>query len=395
MSPLGGHLHLFKAPWVSDPALLADRIGKAKVSDRFTAELAAWCAEIHEHLRELAAALDIELMLMGGNGASLRFHAVEQRGSRDNDYLTVATRDDIKRLMQTFGERFAALPDGLMQPERYEPKRPVRELDMRTYVIPVPLLLDHGYATNNNVKVELHFERRLPPRDVVSGALGPAAAPTMTAALPELPYQIGLKLMTLAADPVGIDETTRAASVPRQLYDLDLLLTGLTAEQWPALVDYVVERYAEECAHWQVDVAAGEPHEGIRQRLEHWAACLDETRDPWRTIHVVQQSGLQRPVHRPPWGWRARACRLIVVTECLRRGPAGYEFWALAGEVAKRVPRAKARPWRPALAALAGADPGALPVELADFVWDPIASGAPPDLEARVRRADALIVARR
>lgn len=72
MSALEAHLDLFKADWIADPELLAKRIREASVSDRYTAELAAWCAEIHEHLRELADELDIGLLLMGGNGASLR-----------------------------------------------------------------------------------------------------------------------------------------------------------------------------------------------------------------------------------------------------------------------------------------------------------------------------------
>jgi len=49
------------------------------------------------------------LLLMGGNGAALRFDAVRQRGSRDNDYLTAAAPADIERLMARFGERFAAV----------------------------------------------------------------------------------------------------------------------------------------------------------------------------------------------------------------------------------------------------------------------------------------------
>ncbi len=104
----------------------------------------------------------------------------------------------------------------------------MRALPLKTYVVPVPLLLSHGNSTNNEVKVEFHFERRLPPAETVTGTLGPAATPSITAALPELPYQVGIKLMTLASDPVGIDESTRAAAVPRQMYDLDLLLLHAT-----------------------------------------------------------------------------------------------------------------------------------------------------------------------
>ena len=109
MSALDAHLGLFKADWISDPDLLAARIREASVSDRYTAELAAWCAEIHEHPRELADKREIELLLLGGNGASLRFDAVRQPGSRDNDYLTAASPEDIDRLMVRLGERFAPL----------------------------------------------------------------------------------------------------------------------------------------------------------------------------------------------------------------------------------------------------------------------------------------------
>jgi hypothetical protein len=179
------HAELFKSPWVAHPGLLEQSMREARVNDGYTAELAAWCAEIHEHLRELAAALGIELLLMGGNGASLRFDAVAQRGSRDNDYLTAATPENIGRLMDSLGQRFVALGE-LMQPRPFEPKRPVRVLPLKTYVVPVPMLLNHGHSTNNEVKVEFHFERRLPPAQTVTGTLGPAGPPSITAALPNL-----------------------------------------------------------------------------------------------------------------------------------------------------------------------------------------------------------------
>jgi hypothetical protein len=76
-----------------------------KYNDLFTAELAAWCAEVHEHLCDLEDTVGVELLLMGGNAASLRFDAIQQRGSRDNDYLTTASHADIGRLMDAFAER--------------------------------------------------------------------------------------------------------------------------------------------------------------------------------------------------------------------------------------------------------------------------------------------------
>lgn len=389
MSTPAEHAELFKSPWVADPGLLEQSMREARVSDRYTAELAAWCAEIHEHLRELAGALGIELLLMGGNGASLRFDAVEQRGSRDNDYLTAATPENIGRLMDSLGQRFLALGE-LMQPRPFEPKRPVRALPLKTYVVPVPLLLNHGNSTNNEVKIEFHFERRLPPAQTVTGTLGPAATPSITAALPELPYQVGIKLMTLASDPVGIDESTRAAAVPRQMYDLDLLLAGLEQHQWAALAEYTRERYAEECELWDTEVQADEPFTGIRTRLERWGDCLDESATRWHVIRAAQQSGLRRAVHLRSWGWRARAYRLIIVAEALRLGDDGWDVWKTAREAAAQVPVSSARSFRPALAQLAGVPVGQLPVELSDFVWPALLAGD-EDLPGHVARAAELL----
>ena len=389
MSALGENVGLFKADWIADPDLLAQRMRDAGVADRYTAELAAWCAEIHGHLRELAAELGIELLLMGGNGASLRFDAIRQRGSRDNDYLTAATPEDIERLMERLGRRFAPLGE-LMQPRPYEPKKPVRALPLATYVIRVPLVLDHGDTVGNEVKIEFHFEQQLPAFELITGALGPAATPEITAALPELPYQIGIKLMTLAAEPVGIEEANRAAAVPRQMYDLDLLLAGLDADRWAALSDYSCERYAEECERCDTEVSPGEPFDGMRARLERWGDCLDEQAQPWLTIRAAQQSGLRVPVHLRPWGWRARAYRLILAVEALRLGPQGLEPWEAAAELAALVPDRKAKAFRARLADLAGVPVTQLPVELHHFVWTALDPGRGGDLLAQIARAQEL-----
>jgi hypothetical protein len=91
VSILTAHLSLFKADWIGDPDRLKALARHHKYNDLFTAELAAWCAEVHEHLHDLEDTVGVELLLMGGNAASLRFDAIQQRGSRDNDYLTTAS----------------------------------------------------------------------------------------------------------------------------------------------------------------------------------------------------------------------------------------------------------------------------------------------------------------
>lgn len=248
--------------------------------------------------------------------------------------------------MAALGERFAPLGD-LLQPRRYEPERPVRELPLATYEVRVPLVLDHGYNQRNEIKLEFHFEERLPPSELVTGALGPAATPEITGALPQLPYQIGLKLMTLAAKPVGIGEATRAGAVPRQMYDLDGPSARLTAESWAALSEYTLERHQFECEQAGATVHDGEPFDGIRARLQRWGDCLDESAEPWLTLRAAQESGLQRAVHLRPWGWRARAYRLIVATEALLRGPDAWPTWERANTIVALVPNSKAKRFRP------------------------------------------------
>lgn len=292
--------------------------------------------------------------------------------------------------MARLGERFARLGD-LLQPRPYQPKKAVRDLPLATYVVPVPLLLDHGYSSNNEIKLEFHFEKELPASELVTGALGPAATPEMTAALPQLPYQIAIKLMTLAADPVGIDETTRAASVPRQMYDLDLLIAGLAEAQWLTLADYHRARYAEECARAGIEVAANEPYAGIRGRLERWGDCLDESANPWQTIRAAQQSGLQRAVQLRPWGWRARAYRLITLAAALALGADGWTLWETANALAGLVPTTKAKPLRARVAELAGADLRALPVELHDFTWTALVPAQPHGLAEHLARARTIL----
>jgi hypothetical protein len=258
-------------------------------------------------------------------------------------------------------------------------------------VVPVPLRLDHGYSRNNEIKLEFHFEQQLPDTELITGTLGPAATPEITAALPQLPYQIALKLMTLAANPVGIDETVRAASVPRQIYDVDLLLTGLSADQWTILNHYIRQRYEHECRLADVTVADGEPFNGIRTRLERWGNCLNENSEPWITIRAAQQTGLQHSVHLRPWGWRARAYRLIIATEALREGEDGWHDWESARTIAGLVPANKAKAFRTPLAELSNTNTRELPLELDHFVWTAIDAGPAGNLHARLTRAYRLL----
>jgi hypothetical protein len=165
-------------------------------------------------------------------------------------------------------------------------------------------------------------------------------------------------LMTLAASPVGIDEERRGDAIPRQLYDLDILLASFTnSGQWEAMVAYCSARYARECETWTIDVSAGEPAAGIRERLQRWASCSDSSSERWRTIRALQQSQLRQKVHREPWGWRARCLRLALAVGCIDAED-GWVIWQQALATAALVPASKARRFKNTLAGWRMRTPG-------------------------------------
>lgn len=106
MSIPAEQLGLFKLDWVADPVIALEQARELGISDPHFIEMSAWCAEMHAHLAELAEERELPLLLMGGNAAALRLEAAHQRGSRDNDYLTVATETDIFGLMDALTARF-------------------------------------------------------------------------------------------------------------------------------------------------------------------------------------------------------------------------------------------------------------------------------------------------
>jgi Nucleotidyl transferase AbiEii toxin, Type IV TA system len=248
VSVLDGHLRLFKLAWVSNPELLRQQAAVTGVKDPYVAEMAAWCMELHTQFNELAEELGMPLLLMGGTGAALRVEVAKQRGSADNDYLTNASRTDIAAPVEAFRRRFADIPSPFFEPEliNYTGDEP---LPLMSYQVTVPKLYGANPVLHEQlmVKVEFHIEEDLPlpPSEELNAESG-AVGQKIRATVPLVPYQIGLKLMTLVEPPVGIDPD-RDGSVPRQIYDVDALFQQITRpEDWQAVHDYTDKRYGKE-----------------------------------------------------------------------------------------------------------------------------------------------------
>lgn len=377
MSVLDGHLSLFKLAWVSDPQRLKELAEVTGVTDPYVAEMAAWCMELHTHFMELAEQRDMPLLLMGGNGAALRVEVAKQRGSADNDYLTSASEQDIAALVDAFAARFAEIEEPFFRPQLIEYTRD-EPLPLRSYKVIVPELYAANPAHDGQlmVKIEFHIEKTLalPPSERLSAQSG-AVGEAVDADLPLVPYQVGLKLMTLVAVPVGID-TEREASVPRQIYDLDALFQKVdSADGWAALHDYAEQRYANEVAERKLPVTSGEPWKSVDARLELWSDTKKAGRQ-WRLIDGFQSAQVGGPTKRTPPQWRARVQRVRVAARCAAMGADGFALWQRALATEALLPETSAGPelkrGRRVLAPLAGVAPAAFQ-SLRNYFWEALA----------------------
>ncbi|MHB1887095.1 MAG: nucleotidyl transferase AbiEii/AbiGii toxin family protein [Acidimicrobiales bacterium] len=348
MSIPASQRHLFKLDWVRNPALLAEQQRVTGITSQYTAEIAAWCVELHQQLQELAHEMGLHLLLMGGNGAALRMDLSSLRGSADNDYLTSASPRDLQALLDALARRFSGMPDGLLQPQRIPKPEGAEELPMLAYRVAVPKLFDPNPTIDAlTVKLEFHLDDELPPSDTITVAHG-FVGQSLTAHVPQLPYQVALKLLALVEPPVGID-ADREPAVARQIYDIDVLLAAmLQPTDWDALRTYAPHRYAKEIAQRGLSPTQDEPWSGARWRLQEWSACIDGDTRFWRHINAMQSSQLARSSKSTPEEWAARCHRLIVATRCSQDAKPN-EPWQRALSIEALIPP---KPHGPELRAL-------------------------------------------
>jgi Nucleotidyl transferase AbiEii toxin, Type IV TA system len=357
------HLDLFKLDWLRNPPAALEQGRAVGISDPHFVEMSAWCAELHAQLAVLAAERDMPLLLMGGNATALRIEASKQRGSRDNDYLTTASEGDIRALMEAFVARFEPHFDAPLFRYRQLVGPPDAEsLPLAAFAVDVPAMLDRNATGGRlSVKLEFHIEsvELFPDSERVSGRFF-ALGEDVTARIPKLPYQIGLKLMTLHEPPVGIDQA-REDDLPRQLYDLDVLLAQLKQQkQWDVLIDYARRRYVKEEDQRQRTAAEDGPWPSIGRRLDDWSQTDALSLPYGQHIRAFQASQVAAATKRPMEHWRGRARRLQFAVRSLAAGPQGYKQWRRALRIETRIDEpagAKLKAYRTALAGVTGIAP--------------------------------------
>lgn len=326
------YLARFYTSFPSDPESALERGREIGLNNRMTSEIAAWCWEVNEQIRALARELGLRTILMGGTGAQLRFQVGHQRGSRDNDYLTDASETEIEALMRGFAERFADAPEPFFRPDRKPAPQDALPLPIVSYDVPLPSLLGHtdaGGVAKVVIKADFHFVDRLPPFETVKGSVFPIKE-EVEQEVPVREHQVALKLTTLLAEPIGIP-AARLRDIPKQVHDIDALLTELTThEQWSALWPALVEHAATEAPYAGVKTPTEEElTDQLSAALALWAEA-DTDEHLWQLIENYQGAQVGSPGRRSKSEWRARARRLHYALLCARVGAAGADAWAVA-----------------------------------------------------------------
>jgi len=337
-SLIAEHSDLFFTDWVTDPSSVQESAAEHGIKNDFTLEISAWCSEFHMQLQKLAEEQSLDLILMGGNAIAIRMNVSAQRGSRDNDYITSATEDEIVHLLEKFKARFSDFPDPFFC---YDPLIPAKSnnLPLFSYKIYAPALLTRPIDGDTiQVKVEFHQGAAsiMPDTERVTGRFL-TSSHVMNARIPKPPYQFALKSVALSAPPVGIPPE-REEDIPKNLYDLDLLLPQITNhESWLDLLKYSSSHYQIECGYCKITPRAGDNWQGFIDRLEAWNDCASKDTQHWKTIDKFQSVQLAKPSWTTSTKWFARVSRLQFLGQCLLQDEPGWAEWDAALKMSQRL----------------------------------------------------------
>jgi hypothetical protein len=196
--------------------------------------------------------------------------------------------------------------------------------------------------------------------------------------VPKVPYQVALKLLTLADPPVGLD-LSRENALPRQVYDLDELTQAVqSAEDFAEIRAYVDVLYTKEAGRHDLPVGDADPWNGIEDRMEAWAP-VDVDGDRGRQVDAFQVTQMSTVTRRSMPQWRARFRRVQLAARCATAGEAGYELWRAALDLEARVPenvrgKAALRAYRNPIADITGVAPSTYGPRV--HLWEGLASAA-------------------
>ncbi|MDA0160785.1 hypothetical protein OM076_10960 [Solirubrobacter ginsenosidimutans] len=280
--------------------------------------------------------------------------------------------------MAAFAERFAPLAPYFV-PELYVPEG-ARPLPLCTYHMSAPAVYAETFNGLHQLKIEFHVDiKELPPSETIISPHFALPQP-VRARVPRVPYQVALKLLTLADPPVGLD-VGREGVLPRQVYDLAGLVPQVEGDEaWAEIQEYARALYVKECGVNEIEPEDGEPWPGIEQRLAHWAR-LDEDQEQGHAVETFQQTQVPSTARIGRAAWRARMRMIQFAARCAAIGRDGARVWDQASAIEARLParpgpKREMKPFRDALVNATGLKTNAMAPR--DHFWEGIVEADDP-----------------
>jgi hypothetical protein len=292
-------------------------------SDPLPVELFLWDCEIAAQLQSESE----KFVLKGGAAAQLHLPVEMQRGSIDVDIVCPYTKQEIAGALSRIHERVPT-----MEFEKYNPKRPKKEISMVTYLARMPTVLPSESRRQREVKIDFLLEDLELPTQTV------ADVETFAVKIKKLKCYsvtslIGDKLLTLAENTIGIADS---ADIPKQVYDVSVLSEkhNPTPEQFSEIVGIIKPVVSLEAGYRGLKTTVAEALDDVKRAMDKYGVLdtPDGSPDVKRNIANFQQFYVSASQRRPLYEWCTRALRIRFLSELLK---ATVEKETVASEAGK------------------------------------------------------------
>lgn len=278
-------------------------------SDPLPVELFLWDCEI-------AAQLQFEsedFVLKGGAAVQLHLPVDMQRGSLDVDIVCPFTEQAIAEVLSRIHQRVPTV-----EFEKYNPKRPKKEISIVTYLAKMPTLIPSKGGRQREVKIDFLLENlKVPTQNVTD--VETFALKVKKLKCYSVSSLLGDKLLTLAENTIGISEVV---GIPKQIYDVSVLSEchRLTDVQFSEIVTVIEKVVPLEAGYRGLEITVTDALNDVEGTMEK-CGLLDTTgadAEIKRNITSFQQFYVSASQKWPLYEWCARALRIRFFSQLLK-----------------------------------------------------------------------------
>jgi hypothetical protein len=288
---------------------IRERAEQYGFSDPLPVELFLWDCEIAAQLQNESS----DFVLKGGAAAQLHLPVEMQRGSVDVDVVCPFTEEKIIEVLSRVHENLPKL-----EFEKYNPKRPKKEINMVTYLAKMPALVSLESGRSREVKIDFLLEDLELPSETIAD-VETFAVEVKKLKCYSVTSLLGDKLLTLAENTVGI---TRLADVPKQIYDVAVLSEEHkpTVKQFSEIVDVIEELAPLELRYRDLEIGISDVLDDVERTMERYGlldtAGADDSLK--RNVTNFQQFYVSTSQKWPWYEWSARALRILFLSNLVK-----------------------------------------------------------------------------